>query len=325
MFKSLSSRISFLVFSIVISFNLVLMTIFYLALEKKSKEHFKKSIDTITNSIPNYYQIPLWNLDTKVIMEITEAFLKDKTIKGIQVIDIDSSILYQKFSDGDNATSLFNTPLIEIRKIPIIHTNSNSLGIIQVFFSSKNYHDENRAIILRMITVFSLFSFLIVFALYYILNNFLRNPLVILLKAIASTEKTQYSVRIHQNFPAELGQIATEFNKAMEKVQESENKLLSQNQNLEYLVSERTHQLDEQRAQMIKITDSGHGIPATIQTKMMNPFFTTKEVGKGTGLGLSISLGIIKNHGGEFYYNKEAKNTQFIIKLPINEHLSQAI
>ncbi|MCK6599390.1 MAG: hypothetical protein L6Q37_13575, partial [Bdellovibrionaceae bacterium] len=82
--------------------------------------------------------------------------------------DIDSSILYQKFSDGDNATSLFNTPLIEIRKIPIIHTNSNSLGIIQVFFSSKNYHDENRAIILRMITVFSLFSFLIVFALYYI-------------------------------------------------------------------------------------------------------------------------------------------------------------
>lgn len=67
---------------------------------------------------------------------------------------------------------------------------------------------------------------------------------------------------------------------------------------------------------VIRITDSGPGISAAVVAKMMNPFFTTKEVGKGTGLGLSISRGIIEEHGGRLYYNTESKRTQFVIELP---------
>ena len=44
----------------------------------------------------------------------------------------------------------------------------------------------------------------------------------------------------------------------------------------------------------ISVIDAGEGIPLEIQDKMMQPFFTTKEIGKGTGLGLSISQGIIE-------------------------------
>lgn len=70
---------------------------------------------------------------------------------------------------------------------------------------------------------------------------------------------------------------------------------------------------------IIRVTDSGTGIPIAIRQKIMQPFFTTKEVGKGTGLGLSISLGIIRDHGGEFFYNEEAANTQFVIILQSTE------
>lgn len=63
-------------------------------------------------------------------------------------------------------------------------------------------------------------------------------------------------------------------------------------------------------------TDSGNGIPKSVEDKMMNPFFTTKEVGKGTGLGLSISKGIIESYKGKFYYDPSASNTSFIIELP---------
>lgn len=69
---------------------------------------------------------------------------------------------------------------------------------------------------------------------------------------------------------------------------------------------------------LIAVTDSGKGIKKEVAEKMMQPFFTTKEVGKGTGLGLSISKGIIENHGGEFTYHASSPNTQFEIRLPLN-------
>lgn len=78
--------------------------------------------------------------------------------------------------------------------------------------------------------------------------------------------------------------------------------------------------VDKQHGQLsISVTDSGSGIPQAIAEKMMQPFFTSKEVGKGTGLGLSISRGIIQDHGGKFYYDKESKNTRFVIELPIKD------
>ncbi len=66
----------------------------------------------------------------------------------------------------------------------------------------------------------------------------------------------------------------------------------------------------------ISITDSGSGIPEAIREKILEPFFTTKEVGKGTGLGLSISLGIIKSHGGTLEIDRHHPNTRFVIRLP---------
>lgn len=67
----------------------------------------------------------------------------------------------------------------------------------------------------------------------------------------------------------------------------------------------------------IDVIDSGKGIPKDVQVKMMEPFFTTKDVNQGTGLGLSISKNIIQEHGGELLYVDNAPNTTFRIKLPL--------
>lgn len=67
----------------------------------------------------------------------------------------------------------------------------------------------------------------------------------------------------------------------------------------------------------ISVIDSGNGIPIELQKKIMEPFFTTKEVGLGVGIGLSISLQIMKNHRGNLELSTENKNTEFRITLPL--------
>ncbi|MDZ4082989.1 MAG: ATP-binding protein, partial [Bdellovibrionales bacterium] len=68
----------------------------------------------------------------------------------------------------------------------------------------------------------------------------------------------------------------------------------------------------------ISVTDSGPGVPAQIRSKIMQPFFTTKDVGKGTGLGLSISKGIAERHGGRLYLDPNSvRGARFVLEVPL--------
>ena len=70
---------------------------------------------------------------------------------------------------------------------------------------------------------------------------------------------------------------------------------------------------------VIQISDNGNGIPASIQSRLFDPLFTTKPVGKGTGLGLSIARQIVEDqHGGKLRVVTEPdQGTLFEICLPI--------
>lgn len=64
----------------------------------------------------------------------------------------------------------------------------------------------------------------------------------------------------------------------------------------------------------LAITDSGNGINTELKTKILQPFFTTKEPGKGTGLGLSISVNSMEKMNAKLFLNDKVDNTQFILE-----------
>lgn len=72
------------------------------------------------------------------------------------------------------------------------------------------------------------------------------------------------------------------------------------------------------RVEVIRLKDDGPGIVESIQERIFQPFFTTKE--EGTGLGLSIVARIIEEHGGWLdVTSEEGEGTTFVITLPLKE------
>lgn len=70
----------------------------------------------------------------------------------------------------------------------------------------------------------------------------------------------------------------------------------------------------------IAIADNGIGIPEDIQSRIYDPFFTTKPFGTAKGLGLATSYRVItENHQGNLSFGTTyLQGTQFRIRLPLD-------
>ncbi|GEM_PF-2619197 len=68
------------------------------------------------------------------------------------------------------------------------------------------------------------------------------------------------------------------------------------------------------------VADTGHGMPAEVAARAVEPFFTTKAVGKGTGLGLAGVYGTLKAHGGTLEIDSRVgQGTRVILRFPAME------
>ncbi len=78
-------------------------------------------------------------------------------------------------------------------------------------------------------------------------------------------------------------------------------------------------------AAIVRVSDTGHGIPKALIHQIFDPFFTTKEPGKGTGLGLSIVNQIVRKYCGTIgIESEEGKGSTFIIQFHADRRREEA-
>ena len=69
---------------------------------------------------------------------------------------------------------------------------------------------------------------------------------------------------------------------------------------------------------VVKVTDTGSGIPPEAQPHVFEPFFTTKDVGEGSGLGLAMVYGFVQQTGGAIAFTTtEGQGTTFELTFPL--------
>ncbi|MFI3158561.1 MAG: PAS domain S-box protein [Methylococcaceae bacterium] len=135
-----------------------------------------------------------------------------------------------------------------------------------------------------------------------------------------SRNSYKYIAEVETDFSADLGVIecyANELNQVFLNLVINAAHAIEEKQAGMGLIKIVTRKIDDMVE--ILIQDNGAGIPAEIQEKVFNLFFTTKPVGKGTGQGLSLSHSIIveKHQGKLFFESTPGIGTTFHIQLPI--------
>jgi C4-dicarboxylate-specific signal transduction histidine kinase len=71
---------------------------------------------------------------------------------------------------------------------------------------------------------------------------------------------------------------------------------------------------------LVRVRDTGHGVPADCRDRLFEPFFTTKASGRGTGLGLFVSRNLVEDMGGDLRLeHTDDRGTVFVIFLPVEE------
>jgi C4-dicarboxylate-specific signal transduction histidine kinase len=69
---------------------------------------------------------------------------------------------------------------------------------------------------------------------------------------------------------------------------------------------------------LLKIEDSGPGIPETHMDRIFDPLFTTRNTGQGMGLGLSIVQKLLEEYGGRIQAsNRPGGGAVFTVELPL--------
>ena len=148
------------------------------------------------------------------------------------------------------------------------------------------------------------------------------------------THDRNYNIRAVNEGDDEIGELVDGFNEMLENVPKALDRCLEgldrvvnaahaigdvvQGSDRRGRITVRTRR--EGESVVIRIGDTGGGIPDAIRGRVFDPFFPTKEVGKGTGQGLAIARSVIlENHGGHLTFETEVgQGTTFIIRLPID-------
>ena len=199
--------------------------------------------------------------------------------------------------------------LNELKSTPLFHASIQWLGVGSMIVTQLYEIQQTTERISQIVQAMKSYTYLDQASLLEVdVHEGLENTLVIM------QHKLKQGVTIKREYSPDLPRIeayASELNQVWTNI--IDNAIDAMNGKGE--ITLRTY--EEMDQIVVEIIDNGPGIPKKIQSRILEPFFTTKPPGQGTGLGLHVTHDIVANrHHGLMQIESEPGKTKFKVILP---------
>ena len=199
--------------------------------------------------------------------------------------------------------------LVELKDMPVFETAIRWLGIGSVIVTQLYEIQNTTERISQIVRAMKSYTYLDQAPLLEVdVHEGLENTLVIM------QHKLKQGVTIKRDYAPNLPRIeayASELNQVWTNIIDNAIDAMQG----KGVITLRTY--EEKGQVVVEISDDGLGIPEEIQSRILEPFFTTKPPGQGTGLGLHVTHDIVVNrHHGLLQIESKPGETKFKVVLP---------
>lgn len=234
-------------------------TVFFLTEWENCKNELRAVIDNRCESLAISLAYPLWSIDRTQLEKLLTAEMLNENIAGIAVRTLPAGDNYYIFREGGHLYFIQNGINLlseEIRNSRFsckkeIRFEGEPAGSVDIYSSDKLIREKMAGNIIQIIIHYSIIIPVIFFPLFFALGRMIILPIKRLSGALSSYTKGSFSIRVNNQSQDEIDELAVQFNKMADIIEDDMKKILSAqklinnlNQDLENRVAERTAQLE---------------------------------------------------------------------------------
>lgn len=222
---------------------------------------------------------PLWFLDYKTIILMTDDFLKNKSslIKAIQVTTSDNELVVEKHNLDQKENLAFD----DIRKLSQFETISETIvfqgreiGRVSVIVSKEPLRASLQNLLKQILLITVVAIFCVSLVLFLLIRHYISNPLNELVSLAHAFKNGNYNLK-RKGWKLEFGVLEDAFLEGANAIRSRDEYLRKQNEQLEIIIDERTQKIDAQRALLAeksRLAALGE-FSANIAHEINNPLF----------------------------------------------------
>ena len=210
---------------IILVFNIFFVGLAINIFLKEENKKLNSEVQNIKQLMQNTLELPLYQYDEKIIVNILDSIFKNENISKIKMVNYYPGKNYEK-------TKKYYIPQKDIIKIVDIENSNEIIGSVEIVYS--NFYIEKRINNIAFIFIFSTIVLILIVVIWgAIFSKKITRPIIDTVKEIKKFQEGDYSTRVKVKSNDEIKEIGDSINILVDKIEEELKNRTIQNEKLD--------------------------------------------------------------------------------------------